>query len=142
MKMHRYVLWTALALMSAPVLVFGQFDLSWHTIDGGGGASSGGPYSISGTVGQADANSAAAPMSGGSFEIVGGFWTVALDICTCPGDMDANGLRNGRDIQQFVNCILASTDGCSCADVDGSGSLTSGDITVFVGNLLSSAPCP
>ena len=47
-----------------------QYELSWYTIDGGGGRSSGGPYTITGTVGQPDA----AYSAGGNFELLGGFW--------------------------------------------------------------------
>lgn len=47
------------------------FDLSWFTVDGGGGSSSGGPYALSGTIGQADAGT----MSGGSYGLTGGFWS-------------------------------------------------------------------
>jgi hypothetical protein len=48
----------------------GGFDLSWNTVDGGGGASSGDDYEVSSTVGQADAGT----MSGGSYTLTGGFW--------------------------------------------------------------------
>ena len=33
----------------------GSYDLSWWTIDGGGGASSGGAYELAGTSGQPNA---------------------------------------------------------------------------------------
>lgn len=46
------------------------FTLSWSTVDGGGGKSSGGSYSLNGTIGQPDAGS----MSGGTFDLAGGFW--------------------------------------------------------------------
>jgi hypothetical protein len=53
----------------------GQFEISWYTIDGGGGAgSTGGSFDVAGTVGQPDAG---ASLTGGSFELTGGFWTVA-----------------------------------------------------------------
>jgi hypothetical protein len=32
-----------------------QYELPWHTIDGGGGTSSGGQYVLTGTIGQPDA---------------------------------------------------------------------------------------
>lgn len=48
----------------------GQYELSWYTIDGGGGRSSGGPYTLTGTIGQPDA----AAVSGGDYELLGGFW--------------------------------------------------------------------
>ena len=48
----------------------GPYELSWWTIDGGGGTSSGGVYEISGTIGQPDAGE----MSGGDYAVSGGFW--------------------------------------------------------------------
>jgi len=47
-----------------------QWDPSWFTIDCGGRASSGGTLSLSGTIGQPDAG----VMSGGAFQLSGGFW--------------------------------------------------------------------
>ena len=47
------------------------YDLTWNTIDGGGGMfSTGGVYSLGGTISQPDAGS----MSGGLYTLVGGFW--------------------------------------------------------------------
>ncbi len=48
----------------------GQYELSWSTIDGGGGRSTGGDYALVGTIGQPDA----AWSSGGDYELLGGFW--------------------------------------------------------------------
>lgn len=48
-----------------------QYAIDWFTIDGGGGASSGGNYSINGTIGQPDAGA----MNGGPYALVGGFWS-------------------------------------------------------------------
>ena len=47
-----------------------DYNISWRTIDGGGGQSSGGPYTRIGTIGQPDA----AWSSGGQYELLGGFW--------------------------------------------------------------------
>jgi hypothetical protein len=49
----------------------GQFDLSWSTIDGGGGTSSGGQFVVNGTIGQPDAGT----LTGGNFKLEGGFWS-------------------------------------------------------------------
>ena len=46
------------------------YEISWYTIDGGGGTSTGGPYVLTGTIGQPDADWA----SGGVYELLGGFW--------------------------------------------------------------------
>ncbi len=56
------------------------YDISWHTIAGGGGTSSGGNYSVSGTIGQSDAGT----LSGGNYTLVGGFWGIIAAIQT-PG---------------------------------------------------------
>lgn len=52
------------------------YDLIWSTIDGGGGASTGGDYSLAGTVGQPDAGH----MSSGSYEVGGGFWSSFSEV--------------------------------------------------------------
>jgi hypothetical protein len=49
----------------------GTFDLSWNTIDGGGGTSSAGGFDLAGTIGQHDAGET---LTGGGFELAGGFW--------------------------------------------------------------------
>jgi hypothetical protein len=50
-----------------------SLSIAWWTADGGGGDSSGGPYTLRGTAGQPDAGRA----SGGDFALVGGFWAAA-----------------------------------------------------------------
>jgi hypothetical protein len=57
-----------------------NFAIDWFTIDGGGGTSTGGVYSITGTIGQPDAGR----LTGGGFTLEGGFWGVAAAIQT-PG---------------------------------------------------------
>lgn len=47
-----------------------SYAIDWFTIDGGGGTSTGGVYSVSGTIGQADAGR----MTGASYALDGGFW--------------------------------------------------------------------
>ena len=53
-----------------------QYAIDWFTIDGGGGTSSGGSYTLSGSIGQADAG----VMTGGNYSLIGGFWGVAVAI--------------------------------------------------------------
>jgi hypothetical protein len=48
----------------------GSYEITWYTIDGGGGTSSGGPYVLTGTIGQPDGDWC----SGGPYELLGGFW--------------------------------------------------------------------
>jgi hypothetical protein len=50
------------------------YAIDWFSIDGGGGTSSGGAFSLSGTIGQPDANPQL--MTGGNFSLTGGFWSL------------------------------------------------------------------
>jgi hypothetical protein len=48
-----------------------SYSIEWYTIDGGGSMnSSGGSYSLGGSIGQPDAGS----MGSGSYQLNGGFW--------------------------------------------------------------------
>jgi hypothetical protein len=66
---------TALAstAFGTSLLLGDDFDLSWNTIDGGGGTSFSGDFSIelTGTIGQPDAGPT---IAGSTFELAGGFW--------------------------------------------------------------------
>jgi len=70
--------------LSASVLTcsaLGQsYSIDWFGVDGGGGTSTGGVYSVSGTLGQPDAG----VMSGGSYSLAGGFWGIISAVET-PG---------------------------------------------------------
>lgn len=102
---------------------FCDYQIVWSTVDGGGGTSAGGQYSLTGTIGQPDAGSSA----GGSYEMLGGFWpggplcfvnfekfsTFAeywlqsgLDL---PADLDGNGKVDNYDLKLFVDEWL-----CTC----------------------------
>jgi hypothetical protein len=56
-----------------------QFSIDWYKIGGGGGTSTGATYQVSGTIGQPDAGSA---MSGGSYSLTGGFWSIISVVQT------------------------------------------------------------
>lgn len=58
-----------------------QYSIGWSTIDGGGGTSTGGDYTLSGTIGQPDAGE---PMTGGSYSLTGGFWVIAIQVPGAP----------------------------------------------------------
>lgn len=55
------------------------YSIDWYTIDGGGGTSTGGVYSVSGTIGQPDAGG---PMTNGQYSVTGGFWVLPTVIQT------------------------------------------------------------
>ncbi|MHC4641241.1 MAG: hypothetical protein ACYS32_06325 [Planctomycetota bacterium] len=101
---------------------WGQYEISWYTIDGGGGASSGGDFTLTGTIGQPDA----AYSRGGNYELLGGFWPGG-PLCFVnfehyarfaeywqevgtgsPADLfeDGSNKVNGLDLQVFVDYWL------------------------------------
>ncbi len=49
----------------------GNFNIKKSSIDSGGGLSTGGGFSLTGTIGQTDASKI---VSGGNFSVTGGFW--------------------------------------------------------------------
>src|SRR6185369_4635099 len=69
----------ALAMVLARVCApAADLSVNWWTVDGGGGTSSGGAYSVTGTIGQPDAGA----MTGGAYAIVGGFWALPAVVQT------------------------------------------------------------
>src|SRR5215212_6527701 len=71
------------AIAATSIFVYAQvgggYDLSWSTVDGGGGtSSSGGIYSLGGTIGQPDAGET----SGGVYGLTGGFWAATAGTPT------------------------------------------------------------
>ena len=101
------------------------------------GFSAGGGFELEGTIGQPDAGI----LTGGNFELSGGFWAGAVPQCACLGDMNADGDRNGADISAFVGCVVQGGS-CLCADVNGINGVTLADVTVFVSDLLAGMGCP
>lgn len=58
-----------------------SYTIDWHKIAAGGGTSTGGVFSVSGTIGQPDAGG---PMTGGKYSVTGGFWSF-LSVVQSPG---------------------------------------------------------
>src|SRR6266480_7057323 len=71
-----------------------SYAVDWFTIDGGGGTSTGGVFSVSGTIGQPDAGK----MSGGNFTLDGGFWGIIAAVQTAGAPL----LRIARTITNTV----------------------------------------
>jgi len=119
------MLMLAAAALGAPVIlavaVDPIYDLTWHTIDGGGVMrSTGGDFELSGTIGQPDAG----VMSGGSFTLSGGFWFEVV-----ASDCNEDGVVNLFDYDTFQTCLTGPgggppAPGCECYDFDGDGKIT------------------
>ncbi len=69
----------ALAVQTGFSLAYAQtYSIDWYKISGGGGSSTGGVYTVSGTIGQPDAG----VMSGGVYTLQGGFWSIIQAVQT------------------------------------------------------------
>ncbi|HWL95328.1 MAG TPA: hypothetical protein VNT79_17545, partial [Phycisphaerae bacterium] len=70
---------------------------------------------------------------------------IVPDICACPADVDDNQIRDGRDIQAFVDCAIAAspTGNCTCGDTNDDDEVDDLDIADFVDFLLdNTGDCP
>ena len=68
--------------MMAPFLASAQnYSINWYKVAGGGGITTGGVYSLNGTIGQHDASAA---MTGGGYSLTGGFWAL-VSVVQTPG---------------------------------------------------------
>ena len=73
-KTWRAILASCLLTAALCLPAWAQYSLDWHTVDGGGGTSTGGVYTVNGTIGQPDATTTA--MTGGQYSLTGGFWVI------------------------------------------------------------------
>ena len=108
------------------------FDLSWHTIDGGGVLfSSGGTLQLSGTIGQPDAG----VMAGGTFVVEGGFWNAGLNAAPVPGDGDGDGDVDQDDLDLVLfNFGTSGWPPNTNGDVDGDGDVDQDDLDLVLFN--------
>ena len=118
----------------------GDFDLSWYTIDGGGGGSStGGGFELAGTIGQHDAGQA---MTGGAFSLLGGFWPGAGSApgVPCPADFDNTGDVGVNDLLFLLGTWGDCQKKGDCpADFDNTGNVGVNDLLFLLGTW---GPCP
>jgi hypothetical protein len=72
----KYALMLILVVMLLPGVVSlaqnPNYSIPWWTVDGGGGMSTGGAFTLKGTIGQPDAGER---LTGGSYALGGGFWS-------------------------------------------------------------------
>ncbi|MBN2447178.1 MAG: hypothetical protein JXO22_10645 [Phycisphaerae bacterium] len=125
-------------------LALGSYEIDWWTIDGGGETTSaGGDYTLSGTIGQADAHTIA--MTGGNYELRGGFWAVKHCL---RGDANCDDSVDVFDIDAFVLALTNPTqyqqqfDYCdmSLADTNCDGLVDVFDIDSFVQCVTGTCP--
>ena len=104
-----------------------DFSIEWHTIDGGGGATSGESFHLNGTIGQHDASQTA---TGGQFSLTGGFWAMPIPDFVL-GDLNGDGVVDLLDVAPFVQAIA---DGVFIpeADINEDGDVNLLDVDPFI----------
>jgi hypothetical protein len=133
-----FILIVAAQFLFIATETFAQYSLTWNTIDGGGGVSSGAAFALAGTIGQPDAGAA---MSSGAFSLIGGFWAGHGDITPpCPADINNSG---AIDVDDLIAVILAwgGCANCSNCPPDINGSCTV-DVDDLIAVILAWGACP
>ncbi len=140
--MQRRFGWTVLALIVlawVPTTRAQGFNLTWYTIDGGGGTSAGSGFAVAGTIGQPDAG----VMAGAGFEIKGGFWPGPQFVGPpMPGDLDADGDIDLDDYNAFLAAYGSSAGDQNynpSADFDGDNFIGMTDFGIWYGHYLAFA---
>ena len=94
-SMQSYALTVCAALLGFCLPAAAQnYSIDWYKIAGGGGLSSGGSYTLTGTIGQQDAGG---PMTGGNYSLTGGFWSL-ISVIQTPGAPTLIITRSGTSV--------------------------------------------
>lgn len=135
MQIQRISALATAGLILGPALAWAP-SMETFTIDGGGATSTGGGWSITGTIGQPDAGPA---LAGGSLTLEPGFWAILAADRYCPADVAAPfGVLDLADINAFAGGFLT---GDLIADLaEPCGVLDLNDINVFVTSFLTGCP--
>jgi len=121
---------TTLAIvMTAAIAMSGGAapELEWCSVDGGGGTSTAGGFVLASTIGQSDAGR----LSGGAFELIGGFWIAASAPSCVLADLNCDGVVDGSDLA----IVLGSWGPCTgcIADMNHDGVVDGSDLTIVLG---------
>jgi len=135
-----------LGLLIPTISLAQNYSIDWYKIADGGGTSTGGTYQVSGTIGQPEAGAA---VSGGSYSLTGGFWSL-INVMQMPGvpkliivPNGANSVKilwpdpatNSFTLQQNAN-LLTSTWTTSVYSITNGFGTNFCTITPPVGNLF------
>lgn len=135
--MLRECVWCLGIALAAGTASAQPYEINWFTIDGGGGTSTGGAYELSGTIGQPDATMT---LSGGSFELTGGFWAIsAAQPTRLCADQNNDGVVNGLDFGAWLGNFNAMS---LVADVNQDGAVNGLDFGAWLNAFNQGAAGP
>jgi hypothetical protein len=126
------------ALFCVAPLAHAQFTIDWFTLDGGGGSSSGGTFSLSATIGQPDAGA----MSGGAFTLGGGFWAVQAGAACYPNcdNSTTPPVLNVQDFACFLNAFASADPYANCDSSTTPPTLNVQDFACFLNKFAAGCP--
>ncbi len=121
------------SVVIADALVPGP-DLSWNTIDGGGGVSTAETVNLSieltGTIGQTEAIDVG-PLTGGGYTFTPGFWNDhTAGAALCPADITGDGMINVADLL----LVITNWGSVGAGDINHSGTVDVGDLLMVITN--------
>ncbi len=127
----------ALACPIASAQSGGPYSVTTWTMDGGGvHNAAGGPFILSGTIGQPDAGPI---LSAGAYAMEGGFWPIAISSEVCPADLAAPfGVLNFFDIAAYIALFNAGDPRADLAAPF--GVINFFDLSTYIGRF--NAGCP
>ena len=134
----------AVALIGVTAVVWAQagggLTLPWFSVDGGGGTSAGGDFTLVGTIGQPDAGGR---LMGGGFAVAGGFIpgvavpTAFADTCgDLNGDGDVNVFDAIIDLQIIVGLIEPTEAQLTLGDVVRDGTIDVFDVILTLQHIV------
>lgn len=104
------------------------YEITWYTIDTGGGSSFGANYEVTGTIGQSDP----ATQTGVGYEMTGGFWPAFVEL-RCPGDTNGDNVVSVSDLLELLTSWGVCGIPCP-SDIDNNGQVSVSDLLSLLTN--------
>jgi len=102
--MQKNALMLGVLLIPMPAIAADPFEIAWWTLDGGGHTwSTGGDFSLGGTISQHEASPQT--LTGGTFSLNGGFWALIPCSRTVAADFDSDCDVDGADLLVLDACF-------------------------------------